>query len=180
MKPENMFVMDLNTRDYLKTPDTYKPSACTPLFLSIYNAADAGACIHTHSQSAVMVSLLYDKEFRISNIEQIKAVPRITEAGYLDNTDELVIPIIENTLQEEDLTPYLAKTLMEYPAASAVIVRRHGIFVWGANIWKAKIINEAIDYLLELAVKMRSFGINTTGPLGIEKESPYHECSHHH
>lgn len=179
MQPENMFVMSLKSKEYLKTPDTYKSSACTPLFLSIYESSNAGACIHTHSQAAVLVSLLYDKEFRISNIEQIKAVPKVTVAGYLDNTDELIIPIIENTLHEEDLTPDLDKILKEYPSATAVIVRRHGIYVWGESVWKAKIINEAIDYLLELAVKMRSFNISTVGPLGIEKQSPYHTCSQH-
>lgn len=181
MQPENMFVMSMATGEYLKTPDIYKPSACTPLFLSVYKSsvakvAKASACIHTHSQAAVMVSLLYDKEFRISNIEQIKAVPRVTVSGYLDNTDELVIPIIENTLYEEDLTPDLDKILKEYPSATAVIVRRHGIYVWGENVWKAKIINEAIDYLLELAVKMRTLNIPTVGPLGVEKQSKYHTC----
>ena len=35
----------------------YKPSACTPLFISCYTLRDAGACIHTHSQHAVMVTL---------------------------------------------------------------------------------------------------------------------------
>lgn len=161
MKPENMFVMSLSSGEYLRTPDIYKPSACTPLFLAAYTKRNAGACIHTHSQAAVMVSLLWDNEFTISNIEQIKAVPRVTEPGYLENFETLVIPIIENVPHEEDLTPSLEKALEEYPGTSAIIVRRHGIYVWGENVWKAKIINEAIDYLLELAVKMKGFGIPT-------------------
>lgn len=181
MRPENLFVMSSKTGSYLKTPDVYKPSACTPLFNAIYQSAEgkvtkANACIHTHSQAAVMVSLLYGDEFRISNIEQIKAIPRVTETGYLDNTDELVIPIIDNVLYEENLTPHLNEILKKYPQTSAVIVRRHGIFVWGENVWKAKIINEAIDYLLELAVKMKTLNIPTTGPLGVERQSPYHTC----
>lgn len=124
-----------------------------------------------------MVSLLYDTEFRISNIEQIKAIPKVTESGYLDNFDTLVIPIIENTPHEEDLTPFLEETLEKYPAAVAIIVRRHGIYVWGESVWKAKILNEAIDYLLELAVKMRGLGIPTAGPLGCEKQCKAHELS---
>lgn len=122
-----------------------------------------------------MVSLLYDKELRISNVEQIKAIPKVTEPGYLNNFDTLVIPIIENTPHEEDLTPFLEDCLKEYPAAVAVIVRRHGIYIWGENVWKAKILNEAIDYLLELAVKMRGLGIPTAGPLGCEKVCHAHE-----
>jgi methylthioribulose-1-phosphate dehydratase len=171
MKPEDLFVMDLESGKYLRTPPVYKPSACTPLFLAAYTQRDAGACIHTHSQAAVMVSLLYDKEFRISNIEQIKGVPKVTEPGNLSFFDTLVIPIIENTAHEEDLTPDLEKALQEYPGASAVIVRRHGIYVWGPNVWKAKILNESIDYLMELAIKMRSFGIVTDGAIGAERET---------
>lgn len=169
--------MSLKSGQYLKTPDIYKPSACTPLFLAAYTKRGAGACIHTHSQAAVMVSLLYDKEFRISNVEQIKAVPRVTVPGYLENFETLVIPIIENTPHEEDLTPSLEKAIEEYPGTSAIIVRRHGIYVWGESVWKAKIINEAIDYLLELAVKMRGLGIPTEGPLGCEKQCKVHELS---
>lgn len=171
MKPEDLFVMDLESGKYLRKPAVYKPSACTPLFLAAYTQRDAGACIHTHSQAAVMVSLLYDKEFRISNIEQIKGVPKVTEPGNLSFFDTLVIPIIENTAHEEDLTPDLEKALQEYPSASAVIVRRHGIYVWGPNVWKAKILNESIDYLMELAIKMRSFGIVTDGAIGSERET---------
>ena len=122
-----------------------------------------------------MVSLLYDKEFKISNVEQIKAIPRVTEAGYLENFETMTIPIIENVPHEEDLTPSLEQALIDYPTTSAIIVRRHGIYVWGENVWKAKIINEAIDYLLELAVKMRSFGIPTDAGLGSERVAPAHE-----
>ncbi|MBP0588017.1 class II aldolase/adducin family protein, partial [Mycobacterium tuberculosis] len=40
-----------------------------------------------------------------------------------------------------------------------VLVRRHGIYVWGETVWKAKVYNEAIDYLLELAGKMHQAGV---------------------
>ncbi|CDR43572.1 CYFA0S12e01992g1_1 [Cyberlindnera fabianii] len=170
MIPENMFVMDLETKEYKRTPKVYKPSACTPLFLSAYTMRNAGACIHTHSQAAVMVSLLYEKEFKIANIEQIKALPKVTEPGYLGFFDTLTIPIIENTAHEEDLTDALQQAIKEYPGTTAVLVRRHGIYVWGETVWKAKVYNEAIDYLLELAVEMKSFGIPPHIDIGQESK----------
>lgn len=131
---------------------------------------DAGACIHTHSQNAVMATLIFEDkvEFSMSHIEQIKALPqlaanpetgKIEKVGSMQYYDTMVLPIIENTPHEEDLTDTLQKAIRDYPQATAVLVRRHGIYVWGENVWKAKVYNEAIDYLLELAIKMHQFGI---------------------
>lgn len=49
--------------------------------------------------------------------------------------DELIVPIIENTPFEKDLESSIAKTIRSYPETCAVLVRRHGIYVWGDN-WK--------------------------------------------
>ena len=58
----------------------------------------------THSQHAVMTTLLWPgKEFRISHQEMIKGM-RVGGTGTaLSYLDTLVIPIIENTPDEEDL-----------------------------------------------------------------------------
>jgi methylthioribulose-1-phosphate dehydratase len=182
LQPWEMFVAELPDEKLLRTPNDcpkeltksykYKPSACTPLFMSCYTMRNAGACIHTHSQAAVMCTLLWgDKvEFDISHIEQIKALPklelnattnRVEKVGSMQYYDTLVIPIIENTPHEEDLTDSLQRAIRDYPGTTAVLVRRHGIYVWGEDVWKAKVYNEAIDYLLELAVKMKQSGIPT-------------------
>lgn len=70
--------------------------------------------------------------------------------------------------------------MKEYPDTNAVLVRRHGVYVWGGNAhidrqaghtptnpifmiesWeKAKTMTECYDYLFEIAVKMKSIGID--------------------
>lgn len=180
LHPWEMFVAELPEEKVLRTPNDaeynknykYKPSACTPLFMSCYQMREAGACIHTHSQNAVMCTLLWEDkvEFEISHIEQIKAIPKlqfneatqkVEKTGSMEYHDKLVIPIIENTPHEEDLTDSLQEAIRNYPGTTAVLVRRHGIYVWGENVWKAKVYNEAIDYLLQLAVSMKQHGIST-------------------
>lgn len=154
MEPNDLFVMDYESGEYIERPMNYKPSACTPLFMAAYNKRNAGACIHTHSQSAVLVTkLCHGGEFRISHVEQIKAIP-----GHQYDS-ELVIPIIDNTNFEEDLETSLTLAIENYPKSVAVLVRNHGIYVWGDTVWKAKVHNEAIDYLLELYVKMSMLGL---------------------
>ena len=139
MKSENIFVLEYPTpkyppsaRKYLRKPLALKPSDCTPLFLAAFDHG-ATCCIHTHSQWAVLVTLLVEKlhgkdaMFEISNIEQIKGIPKGREKGMLGFHDTLRIPIIENTPFEEDLTEYLEKAMAKYPDTYAVLVRRHGM-----------------------------------------------------
>jgi methylthioribulose-1-phosphate dehydratase len=47
--------------------------------------------------------------------------------------EELVVPIIENTPFERDLQGSLEAAMKEYPQACAVLVRRHGVYVWGST-----------------------------------------------
>ncbi|KAJ2879008.1 Methylthioribulose-1-phosphate dehydratase [Coemansia asiatica] len=77
IRPGDLFVMALHTRQVLRAPvPPIKPSACTPLFYNAYTMRDAGACIHTHSQNAVLVTMLYANEFTISHQEMIKGIRR--------------------------------------------------------------------------------------------------------
>jgi methylthioribulose-1-phosphate dehydratase len=65
----------------------------------------AGAVIHTHSKAAVMATLLYPgKEFKITHQEMIKGISRGQTGKKYRYHDELVVPIIENTPEESDLT----------------------------------------------------------------------------
>lgn len=139
MEPENIFVLAWPTpkyppeaRTYIRKPLALKPSACTPLFLSAFEQG-AGCCIHTHSQWAVLVTLLVEQKFgkdacfELSTIEQIKGIPAGKGKGMLGYHDTLRIPIIENTPFEEDLTGSLDKAVEQYPDTYAVLVRRHGM-----------------------------------------------------
>ena len=109
LKPTDMFVMDYASKTYLRKPPVLKPSQCTPLFLAAFDKG-AGCCIHSHSQWAVLVTLLVERDareekfgltcFEIQEIEQIKAVPKGRgKQGNLGYFDLLRIPIIENTAQ---------------------------------------------------------------------------------
>jgi methylthioribulose-1-phosphate dehydratase len=72
----------------------------------------AGSVIHTHSKYAVMATLLYGKEFRICHQEMIKGIRRGTHGERLKYYDTLVVPIIDNTAQEEDLTSSMAQAMV--------------------------------------------------------------------
>jgi methylthioribulose-1-phosphate dehydratase len=166
-----MFVMDFASQTYLRQPLGLKPSACTPLFMAAFTKRGAGACIHTHSQAAVLCTLISKgRTFSIANIEQIKAIPRPSTGGYMGYFDTLTIPIIENTAHEEDLRDSLEKAMEEHPDTCAVLVRRHGVYVWGDTVWKAKTQCESLDYLFQLAVEMHKLGLDPAGPVASVEE----------
>ncbi|RXK41239.1 methylthioribulose-1-phosphate dehydratase [Tremella mesenterica] len=175
--PEHIFVLPFSQssiprpgskRDMLRIPKKLglKESACTPLFWNAFTMRNAGACIHTHSQHAVLLTLLLGKKaesFKMSHQEMIKGV-RIGGVGKtLRFFDTLEIPIIENTADEEDLTDGMAEAMRKYPDAPAILVRRHGVYVWG-NTWEqAKTQAECLDYLFEMATKMLSLHLPLVG-----------------
>ncbi|PIA15218.1 putative methylthioribulose-1-phosphate dehydratase [Coemansia reversa NRRL 1564] len=168
IEPSDLFVLALQTREVLRSPPPpIKPSACTPLFYNAYSMRNAGACIHTHSQNAVLATMLYGDEFVISHQEMIKGIRRGQSKSNLRFFDTLRVPIVENTAEEEDLTNRMAEAMEKYPETCAVLVRRHGVYVWGESWEKAKTMAECYDYLFELAVKMKQLGIDP-GAVSVE------------
>ena len=161
IRSEDIFTMNLN-QEVVAAPSSGKPlkiSECTPLFYNAFKLRNAGACLHTHSQAAVLVTMLFEKEFRISHVEMIKGIVDAETKTALGFRDTLVVPIIDNTDFEKDLTDGMAACMKQYPKTNAVLVRRHGIFVWGDTWQKAKGMTECLDYLFQLSLQMRSLGI---------------------
>ncbi|MEE6499292.1 hypothetical protein FKM82_003394 [Ascaphus truei] len=135
----------------------YSQSQASPVFVS----AEAGAVIHTHSKAAVLATLLFPgKEFRITHQEMIKGIKKCSSGGYYRYDDLLVVPIVENTPEEKDLKDRMARAMMEYPDSCAVLVRRHGVYVWGDTWEKAKTMCECYDYLFDIAVQMKQHGLD--------------------
>jgi methylthioribulose-1-phosphate dehydratase/2,3-diketo-5-methylthio-1-phosphopentane phosphatase len=161
MQPADIFVLDgAGSVVYAPRPLPGKPtlrlSQCSPLFQHAFTLRNAGAAIHTHDINAVLVTLLAGDatEFRITHQEMIKGI-----AGH-GFTDECVVPIIENTPHEADLADSLGEAMRAYPRANAVLVRRHGVYVWGSDWIAAKGQAECYHYLFEAAVRMRAIGLD--------------------
>lgn len=164
--PEDLFVVDADG-EVLQTPgdDRLTVSACLPLFLNAFNLRDAGAVLHSHALPAMLVTLLFDEVFRCTHLEMMKGIRGV---GY---HDELRVPIIANTAHECDLADTMAEAMQAFPESHAVLVQRHGVYVWGRDWVEAKTQAECYHYLFEAAVEMRRIGIDpaarpaqTTGP----------------
>jgi methylthioribulose 1-phosphate dehydratase/enolase-phosphatase E1 len=158
--PNELYVLDIKG-DVIDSPapkPNFRPKLtdCSPLFMHAFQMRNAGAVLHSHAYSANMVTQLFDgkKEFQITHQEMIKG---IAGHGYRDT---LVVPIIENTPHENELADSLGEAMQQYPNSVAVLVRRHGLYVWG-NTWEAaKRHGECLHYLFDMALQMSSMGFD--------------------
>ncbi|MEO0602040.1 MAG: methylthioribulose 1-phosphate dehydratase [Myxococcota bacterium] len=159
IEPDDLFTLDLSG-NVVEGPERFRVSECRPLFMLAYDMRGAGAVIHSHSANAVMATLLTPGDtFEVTHLEMLKGIQGL---GY---RDRLVVPIIENTPRESQLEESMREAMEAHPEAHAVLVRRHGVYVWGRDWVQAKTQAECYDYLFEMAVRMRQAGIDpAAGP----------------
>ena len=156
LEPDDLFELDASGEVVRAPAGGARLSACAPLFMNAFEIRGAGAVLHSHSINAMLATLVAGDEFRVTHLEMMKG---IRGTGY---HDQLVVPIIENTAHECDLADSMAQAMRDYPDSDAVLVRRHGVYVWGADWIGAKTQAECYDYLFAAAVKMRQLGLDPT------------------
>lgn len=165
MSPTEIYVLDKigdkilydpnnNKHEAIKGP--YKISECRSLFMAAYKFRNAGAVIHSHSINAMLVTILCSgqSEFRCSHLEMIKG---ISGHGY---HSELIVPIIENKAREHELCDEMESIIRNSPSnCHAVLVRRHGVYVWGKDWIECKTHAEVYDYLFAAFVELHKLGL---------------------
>lgn len=83
--------------------------------------------------------------------------------GRFGYEDTLTIPVIRNTPYESQLVTGMADAMDAYPDAPAVMVKRHGVYVWGGGWAAAKGANECLEFLFEVATRMQAAGMGLVG-----------------
>ncbi|XP_060879667.1 methylthioribulose-1-phosphate dehydratase isoform X2 [Metopolophium dirhodum] len=155
IQPDDLFVQNLNGEDIIipKPEKKLSKSQCTPIFMCSFTERNAGAVIHVHSQEVVKLCLLNpESEVKITGLEMIKGIYNEKKGKFYDNDEELIIPIIENSKYEKDLVDTFKVALRKYPSTSAVLVRNHGMYVWGSNWKTAKTQLECYEYLFKITI----------------------------
>jgi methylthioribulose 1-phosphate dehydratase/enolase-phosphatase E1 len=151
-----------NTNNLLKPP---KLSDSAVLFVRIMQLRSNTHCVlHSHAINTNLVTQLVSRtanpnEFRVRSQEMIKGM-----AGF-GFFDELVVPIIENTAFEYELTDSMSDAINRYPNTHAILVRNHGLYVWGETWEVAKRHAECLHYLFDLTVEMHKCGLNAFAPV---------------
>lgn len=146
--PEDFFVVEIADNAVAGSPrDTsLRPSECGPIFCAIARGTGAGSVVHSHALSAVLAAdRAKGSALTIADLEMLKGLPGVS------NTDTHLVPVIENTEREPQLTGEVERVLGQarFAQTRAILVRDHGAYIWGRDVWEAKKHAEVYHFLFE-------------------------------
>ncbi|WP_410983776.1 methylthioribulose 1-phosphate dehydratase [Bacillus cereus] len=144
--PDDFLLVDYQGKPVLDTD--LRPSAETILHTYIYNHTNAGCVLHVHTTDNNVITNLYKEEVILRNQEIIKALDIWEEGATIH------IPIIENDAHIPSLGEKFKKHIHE--DSGAILIRNHGITVWGKDSFDTKKRLEAYEFLFQFHIKLLS------------------------
>jgi methylthioribulose-1-phosphate dehydratase len=129
-----------------------KPSAETLLHCVAAQQPEVGAVLHTHSVWGTLLSDLFGDEggFEIHGYEMLKGLSGVPTHEY-----HAWVQIFENTQR----IPILAKQVREQmsnvdrPLKHGYLIRKHGLYTWGADVAEARRHIEIFEFLFECVAR---------------------------
>jgi methylthioribulose-1-phosphate dehydratase len=121
-----------------------KPSAETLIHCVIYTLfPETKVILHSHSIYPILISAVLGHQISFEGYEIQKGFHgQTTHESYID------IPIFENTQDMQTFKAHLmegANRIQQH----AFIIRKHGTYAWGKNLFEAKRHLETLDYLCQ-------------------------------
>lgn len=126
-----------------------KPSFETQIHSFIYQNTSAGCVLHVHTVFNNLVGEWANENsfLEIQSLELIKAL------GIWSEDASIQIPVIDNYADIEELVGEIATRFQNHPPKiPCVLIRAHGIYVWGTDWLEAKKHLQAFEFMFEYLV----------------------------
>jgi methylthioribulose-1-phosphate dehydratase len=83
----------------------------------------------------------------------------------LTNEDRHLVPVIRNTARERELVAQVEEALRDprFQGAFALLVRDHGAYIWGADLWETKRHVEVYHFLFDAVISRRRAAHDRSG-----------------
>jgi methylthioribulose-1-phosphate dehydratase len=140
-----------------------KPSAETSIHQAVYDLfPTAWACFHVHSIEANLVSTFTTApDLLLPPLEMLKGL------GVWDEVPTCTIPLLENYLE----VPKIAQAMrdrfaVQPPAVPAMLIRHHGVTVWGPSLEAARNAIELVEYIFRYMVQAQQLGMSLSQSFG--------------
>jgi methylthioribulose-1-phosphate dehydratase len=161
LKPDQILEMDERGAVVSSRDDRARPSAEALLHLAIVQIRGAGSVLHTHSIWSTLLSEAYAAAggLAIEGYEMLKGLE-----GVRTHEHREWLPIVENDQDIPRLSTVVRGTLERHPGAHGFLIRRHGMYTWGAELREAVRHVEILEFLLEAVARTRSMERSNTWP----------------
>jgi methylthioribulose-1-phosphate dehydratase len=147
--PQDLFVVDDQTSRVLRSPQnpSLRLTECNTIFCLLIREKDAGAVMHSHALSAVLAGDLGSRADCVvfESLEMLKGLRDCS------NFDKHSVPVIENTAYEPELVSQIEKAIRQpdFDSSYCILVRDHGAYIWGSDLWETKRHAEVYHFLFE-------------------------------
>ncbi|MBZ0169149.1 methylthioribulose-1-phosphate dehydratase [Candidatus Methylomirabilis lanthanidiphila] len=133
------------------SPAELRPSAETAVHARIYEATACGCVVHVHTVWNNLIAELFASqgEVVLRDLEMLKGLDIWEEAAAIR------VPIVENLFHLPTLAAAVVARMTD-PRVPGVLIRRHGLYAWGANPFEAKRHVEAFEFMWEYLCRWRS------------------------
>jgi methylthioribulose-1-phosphate dehydratase len=133
----------------------FKPSREVAIHLAIIRARGAGAVFHTHSPWGTILSETHasDGGVELRGYEMLKGLEGVHSHEHAER-----LPILENSQNMKGIATEVADLLEKQPEIHGLLLRKHGLYTWGATPREAKRHVEIIEFLMEVLVRSKSVG----------------------
>ena len=129
-----------------------KSSDETDIHLTIYQITKANCVLHSHIIDSLLFADLFPGPFAtIKNLELLKGFK-----GIKTHETEINIPIFDNTQDIRNLAEEVKPAILSQPNSYGLLLRGHGIYVWGDSVEEAKRHLEVFEYFFKYYLNRRS------------------------
>jgi methylthioribulose-1-phosphate dehydratase len=148
LTPEDFIDMNLDG-EWKAVRSGDKPSAETSIHQTIYSIfPEAEACYHVHSVEANLVSNFTQEEgILLPPLEMVKGL------GIWEENPTCFMPLFENHLHVPTIAQAIKDRFAEKkPTIPALLIRNHGVTVWGNSTEQARNAIELVEYIFRYMV----------------------------
>jgi methylthioribulose-1-phosphate dehydratase len=129
-----------------------RPSAESKIHEVIYRRfPDAGACLHVHSVDAYLATRRHaykQNKMLLPNIEMLKGF------NIWEQQPDVYLDVLENHLDVSQIALDIDERFDSYtPRLSALMIRDHGVTVWGVDLQTAFNRVEILEFIMSFLVK---------------------------
>jgi len=149
---KNLLPLDVATGKPHPSARGRKPSDEAAVHLQAYRSTSAGCVLHSHFLEALLFADLFPgrASVEVSGLELLKGF-----RGVKTHEASVSIPCFENTQDMDDLSVRIGAALKGKDGVHGILLRRHGLYVWGRDVAEAKRHLEVFEYLFKYHLRSK-------------------------